>query len=134
MQTYGTNSSCQNSSDPVYCEMIMKAYERNDRRWAAQQRKLTANSGQLILNASIAHRYRPKSQPLIPPTINYNEDSSLSGDAVTLNVAPNMLLPPNTMEVVINARRRELAANQQPSSQPPVSIGSGPLIPPKMIW
>ena len=49
-----------------------------------------------------------RSQPLIPPSLFPNDDSSSSGEEVTLNVAPKMLLPPNTMEVVIGGRRAEI--------------------------
>ena len=87
----------------------------------------------LVINEPTRVQKRRQSAPLIPPTINFNVDSSLSGEEVTLNVAPKMLLPPNTMEVVVSGRRAELAANQEPADPPSVSRGSGPLIPPK-LW
>ena len=88
----------------------------------------------LVINEPTrVQKRRRQSAPLIPPTINFNVDSSPSGEEVTLNLAPKMLLPPNTMEVVISGRRAEMAANQEPTAQPSVSRGSGPLIPPK-LW
>lgn len=96
--------------------------------------KMTANSGALVLNSPFTIRLG-QSVPLIPPTINFNVDSSLLGEEITLKVSPDMLLPPNTMEVVINARMAELAAAEprQATHRLLGNPNSGPLIPPK-LW
>ena len=111
MQTSGSNPrcTCRETKNPQTCEMTMKAYERNDRLFASQNRSVTANSGTLVLNASIRHRYGGESIPLIPP---------------------------RPVEIVANERRAEMDAAQKPTvnATPPQSVSlRGPLIPPK-LW
>ena len=131
---YAPNKQC--CSDVRYlCPKCQGLFDRMYGRTPQKRsQKITANSRALVINNPFTIRTR-KSAPLIPPTINFNDDSSRSREAVTLNVAPNMLLPPNTMEVVINARKADLAATvpRQSAHQVSWNPSSGPLIPPK-LW
>ncbi len=135
MQMYGSSSGCLNSSNPLYCEMIMQAYERNDRRWAAQNGKVTANSRQLVLNASIPHRYGRKSPPLIPPTMAdiLGLNSVVTNEADGPDYGSGLPLP-RTVEIIANERQAEWKASAGQSAEGSSdSRGSGPLIPPK-LW
>lgn len=98
-----------------------------------------SNCGTLVINepTRVQARQHTPTAPLIPPKLSDIEESSFPG-GTTLNFDPNMLLPPNTLEVLVNCRLAELAEEQKHNHQPQVeSCGcsdSGPLIPPTPNW
>lgn len=132
------NKKC--CSDPRYlCPKCQTLFDRMyGRSPQARSNSVTANSGTFVINEPFRIRTRRQSQPLIPPPLFRTVDESPPAGASTLNYDPNMLLPPNTMEVIVNCHRADHAKEQQrerqSDSKPVTSRGSGPLIPPKMIW
>ncbi len=63
------------------------------------------NRRTLVINEPTRVQRRRNSFPLIPITTNDFNDSSFAGET-SLKIAPGLLLPPNTMEVIINESRR----------------------------